>query len=146
MAANAHLGFFRREELPGGIGCEPCYSTDVTSYRDLYWAAFALRLRCVEGEQRFGWTEMGMPPFSPVVDSAGKTLLVVVVQVLMTIADMLWSVRVKRYKTQHRNLSLGFWVFDGQAGSRGWPTPIADNLWDGKHERIPNLEHCETCT
>ena len=51
-------GSFRPDQLPG-IRCDPCYPSDVTSYRDLYWAAFALRLQCVAGEHRFGWTEMG---------------------------------------------------------------------------------------
>ena len=63
IVANASAGSFRPEELPN-INCEPCYPTDVASYRDLYWAAFALRLQCVAGEQKLGWTEIGTPPIT----------------------------------------------------------------------------------
>lgn len=56
-----NIGYFHPEELPG-IGCSPCYDTDVASYRELYWAAFALRLQCVAGEHQFGWIDMGIDP------------------------------------------------------------------------------------
>ncbi len=51
-------GFFHTEELPG-IACAPCHPTDVTSWREIYWSAFATRLQCVAGEHKFGWTDIG---------------------------------------------------------------------------------------
>ena len=108
--ANSRSGFFHPGELPG-LSCDPCYPTDVASWRELYWAAFALRLQCVAGQQQFGWTRMGTHP--SLVLPPWRSMLVKILHVWMVIANNPRFMRNKRQYAQHWRFRVGFGVFNG---------------------------------
>ena len=144
VVANTNAGSFHPGELPG-IECEPCYPSDVATWHDIYWAAFALRLQCVAGQQRFGWTSMGTRP-SLYAISHRKSLPANIFRSPAVIANHPFLVRGNRYKAQHWHFRVGFRVIDGPTGAKRSPSNIANNSWAGKLEHIVRLEYCRGCT